>query len=45
MEGLTSFPRETSRKSGSVRSLRVWPVGAVSKIMRLKCENSGSLRN
>ena len=30
---------------GKLNKRSVWPVGAVSKMMRLKCENSGSLRN
>mmetsp|Transcript_21878 Transcript_21878/g.55688 ORF Transcript_21878/g.55688 Transcript_21878/m.55688 type:complete len:320 (-) Transcript_21878:1241-2200(-) len=41
----TILPMDASRKSGSVSSRSVCPVGAVSKMMRLKCAYCGALRN
>ena len=38
-------PSDASRKSGSVSRRSVWPVGAVSNTMRLKCAYSGELMN
>mmetsp|Transcript_18786 Transcript_18786/g.61353 ORF Transcript_18786/g.61353 Transcript_18786/m.61353 type:complete len:231 (+) Transcript_18786:410-1102(+) len=41
----TTLPIERSRKSGSERRRSVWPVGAVSKTMRVKREYSSALMN
>lgn len=40
---INSTPRDASRKSGRVRRRSVWPVGAVSKMMRVKWAYSGFL--
>mmetsp|Transcript_10733 Transcript_10733/g.23071 ORF Transcript_10733/g.23071 Transcript_10733/m.23071 type:complete len:261 (-) Transcript_10733:1388-2170(-) len=41
----TSLPIDTSRKSGRDSRRSVWPVGAVSKMMRLYWANSGFFKN